>query len=842
MMKTNMLTGLACAAFLWPLATGCGEESTLAGGAKGSIAPDITLHAEPITAANTDASRASADRPVTTNDLSLRLTALDGDYTNTWTPMSTFDPTHEFSVGRYHIEAFYGSPDEEGYGKPYYYADDEIKVVTGRTTPVSLSATLANSIIKVVYTDAFREYMAAGYSARIHSAGGAYIDYDETNPEELYVRSGEVSLDLSVTKPNGVSGTFEAATFTAKPRYRHTVTVDVNGGDTGKAEGLVITFDETLGSETIEIDLSDDILSASAPTITPQGFTDGETIDVVETVPPGRDLKMNVVARGKIGAVTLTTSSAALLAAGWPAEVDLSAPAADLKEKLQALGLNTLGIWNRPDEMGVIDFTGVPAHIAYADGADNTSTFTVVVKDMQGKVCDPLSLSIAVEKLRLELTEGAITANGRVDLTLDYNGADINDLTFKALNTRNTYTTLNVETAVRDAATGLWAVTLTHPASDPVISVENPLKITASSGHVSDEITVKAPAMIIDEASLNPFAKKAFIPVKFTDEAAASQSDAVTIQTSTDGSTWTNAPATPQAASSRAIVKTVSYEVTGLQPSTTYHVRAILGDEQSLSATFTTEAALPIPSNGGMERWYNEKVYAKTTYVGSWGAGMDEILRWFANSEGESYWATRNALTTAQTSGTTCYYTSYSGTIPVSGLSGQAAEISTLGYGEGSTYNSKSGGGTNKHTAVGMLFIGNHTASGETSETIEYGKPFTSRPSGFKFQYKFAPYNGESFQAYMVVENRDNGVVTELGRGEIVSGEAQGSFTEGTVNLTYTNISLKATHMYIVFLSSTAGSSAAVRGVTGSYPTTKGFSDSRRVGSVLTVDDIELFY
>ena len=35
------------------------------------------------------------------------------------------------------------------------------------------------------------------------------------------------------------------------------------------------------------------------------------------------------------------------------------------------------------------------------------------------------------------------------------------------------------------------------------------------------------------------------------------------------------------------------------------------------------------------------------------------------NEGGSSWWATRNALTTSQRSGVSCYYTSYSGTVPV---------------------------------------------------------------------------------------------------------------------------------------------------------------------------------
>ncbi|MCM1164286.1 MAG: DUF4493 domain-containing protein [Muribaculaceae bacterium] len=839
-MKKSILTGMALCALLLPLTTGCSEESTQAGGDTGRLAPGVDFKSEPLTArGDSGNSRATADKTVTVDDLSLRLLALDRDYTNTWTPISTFDSSQEFASGRYKVEAFYGSQEDEGYGKPYYYGSQEITVLTDRTTPVSINVTLANSIIKVVYTDAFRQYMAAGYSAQLHSAGGAYFDYDEANPEELYVRPGEVSLDLNITKPNGKSGQFEAARFTAKPRYRHTITVDVNGGEVGSAESLKITFDETLDKEEVDIDISDDILSASAPTITPAGFTPGEEIEMVEGVTPADGLKMNIVARGKISTVTLTTASESLLSAGWPAEVDLANPDVAVKSKLMEMGLNTLGVWNRPDEMGVIDFTNAVAKIPFKEGGNNLSTFTVVVKDKNGKVCDPVSFSVNLQQLRLALTSGVISGAGQLNLTVDYNGADISKVEFKAVNSRNTLTPLTVKSATQ-GADGLYTVVVAQPDNDPVISPDDNITVRAYAGSLMSEIIVKAPAMNISAPTINAFAKSAYVPVNFTDAAVAAQSGNVELFISTDGLSYRKVqnPVAQSAPRSRAaeILKTVTYLIRGLEPSTNYWVLSRLGSEESVAATFTTEAATLLP-NAGMENWYSESVYtSKTAWVGE-----TDIVRWFANANGESFWATRNALTTAQSSGTTCYYTSFSGTVPVNGNSGKAAEISTLGYGEGSTYANSSGTiGENKHTAVGMLFIGNHSASGETSETIEYGKPFTSRPAGFSFKYKFAPINTESFKAYMVVENRNNGVV-ELGRGEIVSGTAQSNFTTATVNIDYKNKSLKATHIYIVFLSSTA-ESPAVKGVKGSKGTFNGFADSKRVGSVLTVDDIELIY
>lgn len=148
-----------------------------------------------------------------------------------------------------------------------------------------------------------------------------------------------------------------------------------------------------------------------------------------------------------------------------------------------------------------------------------------------------------------------------------------------------------------------------------------------------------------------------------------------------------------------------------------------------------------------------------------------------------------------------------------------------------------------------MLFMGEHSYSGPGNkkefqadkEVFNYGRAFTSRPTSLSFDYKFAPVNNESFKAYVVIENRDGGKTTELARAELVSGTAQSAFTNTTLNLKYTNQSLKATHAYIVFISSTADSPKLTKRQ-GSKGAFAGYADSRYVGSVLTVDNIQFNY
>lgn len=138
--------------------------------------------------------------------------------------------------------------------------------------------------------------------------------------------------------------------------------------------------------------------------------------------------------------------------------------------------------------------------------------------------------------------------------------------------------------------------------------------------------------------------------------------------------------------------------------------------------------------------------------------------------------------------------------------------------------------------------MGSYTYDYSTDkETFSYGRPFASRPSALTFSYKFTSVESESFKAYVVVENRTGNTVTELGRGELISNESKSAFTTATVNIKYTNKSLKATHAYVVFVSSTADS-PSIKPVTGSKNALQGYTDARYIGNILDVDNILFTY
>lgn len=275
----------------------------------------------------------------------------------------------------------------------------------------------------------------------------------------------------------------------------------------------------------------------------------------------------------------------------------------------------------------------------------------------------------------------------------------------------------------------------------------------------------------------------------------------------------------------------------GLAPNTSYKVRmAYNGHTFSEAVDLVTEKAAQVP-NAGFETWSEQKCYGKNSGL---NIEIFEVFPYDYNNPSSKYWDTRNALTTSDKSGVANYYCQYSGTRSAQGASGLAAEISTVNWGEGSTFTVW--GGAKKNITPGMLFIGDYDLGNRTENM---GRQFQSRPEGVKFDYKFAQINGESFDAYAVVEHRAaDGTVTELARAKIDSDAAKtpvGDFKNVTLKFDYADRRLKATHITIAFVSSTSDS-PSVNSVQGSAGAFQGYKDSKYIGNVLTVDNVELIY
>lgn len=836
-MKNKLLFGLTAFAAAGILA-GCSDTFNPGSDKQGRIFPTVGLDTEVVTSTSGAKQAGSrAAQAVTPSQLALDLTSADGNVQRHWDSLDDFPSGEDWPIGAYTMEASYGSVDDEGFGKPYYYGKTEFSVKDGETTPVSLTAQLANSMVTVAYTDSFKKFFET-YSLELVTTGDNHVAYPNDAEGACYVKPGAVSLSLKVKKFTGAEATLTPRSFTAEPRHHYRLTLDVSAQS---GDGvLVLKFDEMLVQEDVIIDLSDELINAPAPTLTTKGFENGQTVSFIAGAAPSTPMTLSLIAHGGISSVVMKTTSNTLIEQGWPVEADLAAGDAALAARLKALGLSSVGLAHNPEKMAVINITEVMSHLEYIDGIDNTTELIFQARDKYNKVSDEVSVKFVLETLEMILSDPQAIFDGQTQLAfnMSFNGGSTENVKVQIRERSGKWADVaaTIEPVSRAAST--YRVVATVPASGDIeISAllanqrSNVLKVTRAQASYSlacddKDVFARSAKFLIAE---NPATKNGRA------KSRAAENIAATLQYSTDGVKYVDVPNVSQEGAYRV--------VSGLNAGTTYHFRALVENIPTSAVTITTEAATQLP-NSGMDEWsYNQ--------VG------DYQTLWFAGTS-SSQWGTMNPKTTSthgKGSSIISYggtaYRATSGTMPANGNvaknpsatanSGNqhkgtnAAMIRTVGWGSGNT--SFGYIGKCENITAGELFLG-HT---DAQFNAIRGMTFTSRPVSLSFYAKYVPFksgNGDFGVAEIKVKDASGAVIAEY-RKEIMESSDYGLIT---LPLQYAASSAKASTLEVNFYSS--GNSECLkfdRNYLSDADSSK-YTNQEYVGSKLYIDDITLNY
>lgn len=848
-----------------------------ASGRAGTISPMVSVDTQ-VTVGR--AARAATIDDVSVSDLSLRLTAASGAFTQTWTSVDDFDPSHEFTVGDYTMEAFYGSLEDEGFEKPYVYGSANLTVKANEATKVSLAAKLANSMVSVAYTPDFRQYFPS-YSARVHTTGGAYLDYAASETRPLYIKPGDVELFVTVTKPgSGKEATIKAADIQAKAAFHHKITVDVNPENGGAAPAqLLVSFDDDLNpTEPIVIDLTDELFNTPAPQVTLLGATHGVATDVTEGSNPFQQLHMDIIAMGGIKEATLTTSSASLITNGWPAEINLAEASAAQQSAMSALGFVEHGLWKNPGKAAVVDLKGVVDHLTFveAEGSPNKVKFTLVVTDANSKASDPVEIDIDLYRLLLQTTVSeaprlytrTISASITTSLTsldgvtMQINRGDGNwvnvpytagaavDGTFPVTVTADVTTETFQLRACKGAVTGAAASVTSLPSADSITLTE--AGVWATKAYVTYTTAESARAAI--RASRTARASRS----------SRAMTDPHILWIKQDGGQYAPATLSPVEGNAKQVL------ISGLQPATKYFLKvtdpensAELGPEVS----FTTETATPLP-NGDFEELVEEINVTDQLQGGEY----TRVLIFGGNMQNHQSllvkrpqnWATTNATTynksaanqnswfvVASVFNTSLEWTSKVATqggmggqtgkpapYNLSGISGNSMVIRNVAYSASGTTPE-----LHKKTAVPDGYYNENKpeisdiAAGKlflSSNGTATGIGFASRPASLSGKYLYSTDSQDTEENGVVTVRVMNGS-TEIGRGT-ASLAAASEATTFRVNISYSNTSLKATSLQVEICSSNRAASAIKVTKRAELYLQEAY------GAVLTVDALSLSY
>lgn len=821
-MNKTLIKGMLPAVVAFGL-TACSAEDSPLGGSTGSIAPEVALDTEVAASARS----ARSDAELTAEDLVLALTSSDGSYSNSWNGVSAFPTDEKFKTGGYTLTASYGTLENEGFDKPYYFGSTDLTVTENNTTRVSLTAQLANSMISVEYTDNFKGYMQA-WSAELHADAGEYIYYAQNETRPAYLRPGATSVNVELTKPNGQTAKLLAANFVTEPRHHYHVTVDLAQG-AGDAV-LIVKFDDSVDQEDIEIELSDELMNAPAPTVAAQGFDPAAPLTFVAGMAPA-DLapKFAIMARGGLAKVTLTTQSKSLVQQGWPESVDLMATPDNLQSRMRALGFDCLGLWKNPDKMAIVDFSAVLNYIGYLESGANESVFTIEVVDRFNKVCEQtVSLAVNVEKLELTLSnpETLMMEDDELALTMDYNGFDAEkNVKFQYYNQRGTWTGLSVKSITPVARSSKsYRVVLTVPADD------KDLRVRAVSGSTESailEVKRTEPPFKLACNENDVFATRALLSVSGDNESPAELAAKAKLLLSTDGgASYSEYTSLTQDGG--------NLNLSGLEHNTVYTARIEIDGMQSRPITFTTEEKLAIP-NGNLD--------ADVTINGS-GSHWENVV-----FEG---WGTNNPMTTwfdDNPAFSDYAYDKISGTKQTDDAhNGKAAQIRTNGW--GSSNSALIGvSGKCKYIDAGLLHLGASRTTrpsgyGDRSgylltDDLDCGIAFASRPSSVSFWFKYSAKNSSDHGlARAFVYDAAGNIIAQ---GSLELGSA-GSYTERTIPLSYNTGAAKAAKLYVSFQSTNIADALTKNSSWLNGPGAGNLSRGEYSGSTLFIDEVTLNY
>lgn len=837
-MKKLILCGLVTSmTMLW---SACDDDHDMGRGGEGSFNPIVALDVKPLNS-NTSDVKSRAEN-ITVADLGLRLLNDAGKAVGSWASVADFDATATFPTGRYTLEASHGRRDDEGFDKPYYFGSTAFTMAESTTTPVALTATLANAMVSVTTTEAYNSYFSSS-TVDLATSLGNTLRFVDSETRAAYVAPGSINIAANVTRPDGTTATYRAAAFAAEARHHYHVTLDVNGGNVGSGT-LSITFDDSVATQETTIDLSDEFTLTSAPSVGATGFNSGDIISVVEGSEYNSPLRFVVSAPGGLSSVKLETVSASLAARNWPATVELVNASLENQALLASLGLTQMGLWRNPDRMAIVDLAAVLANLSHVAGADNLTTFRLTVTDRLSRQSTPVELNVNLGALNLELLNAGRMFEEQEDLDFDmnFNGASPQStVKLQYLNQVGTYSDLKV-LSMEKTGENLYRVRV-EGFKSPNDATSVTLRAQAYS--LSGKLIATSPAFVVNRIiaqfalACNPgdiYANHGALRLTSSNDPVEEVANGGVLEMSTDGGE-----------SYKRYVYSLQgtmLKIAGLIPGTKYIARMQYKEVPSRRITFSTEDAAQLP-NAGMEDWVTN------------GSGSNWECYYASPSRDASLWGTNNPMTTSQ--GADLGYCRISGSVPSSDANSgftsdahsgnNAAVIRTIGWGSGNSA-AFGVGGNCKYIDAGLLHLGANryerptTHAGKvtgsvTTDDLVCGIPFASRPVQMSFWYKYVAKNSaDSGSALVWLKDAAGNKLFET----VIALPSQSTYKEIVIPINYTNTETKVASIYVRFLS-TSTESTLVKD--SKYLDGPGFGNLSRgtyMGSKLLIDDIQLQY
>lgn len=811
----------------------------------------LSLSADGNIAASTRADDTKATIIPAAADFGVSLSRTDGSFNKKWNLLEEFNKEELFPIGEYKIEAFYGDRDVEGFENPWFYASDNVAVTAGDQKNVSLTATLANSMVSIRYTDEFKSNFTS-YSAAIRSTGHDYVVFAQDEDRPAYMAPSQIELNLTLTNASGKKVTLQPAGFRAEARRHYIVKIGVNGASSTGNLTLDVQFEEDVVSETVEVPLGDELFEAPAPSVVAKDFTDGETLSAFESFTPVGNPRYEVYAFGGLKEVVLTLNQSSTYHSPFGSEVQLVGASAIDQANVTASGIEVTGLFRNPDKMGIVALKNFLAKLPIG-----SHTVTLVAKDVQTRVSEPVTLHVVVSAvdIRIEPVANMEYRGTEGEIYLSTNSPDVRDrVAFKVTVDERDAEILEITDLSSAEGTATLPYKYKYKVKTPELRLESsPLKAyygSSADPRAETRLVVDFPKYDI---LVDPFAKKVKLKVVPEDASKLSQitSDIVIISNG-------------RQVDENRVQKNLTtgiINVFDLTESTTYsNVEFALSNAsnpRTAIPAFTTESIVDVP-NGSFAETHKTLSISNLTVGGGFRVSPLNYNVTSSIDRSEPIgWSSVNAKTCYSGAANINSWFVVPSTFSENGY----VVIRSVGYNHNGRTPDRSGGAFNTtyyctntpgeaglDKSIGELFLGSYSYD-SNGEHRNDGIDFGSRPLTLTFKYRYTPVNNEVAEAYIKVFNSSG---KEISQG-ILRLEASSDIKERTVILDIYDFGEKANTIQLGFKSS----ASTIRTPSIVIPTGSALNeggglrnDNRSAndykafakGSELIIDDVKLGY
>lgn len=737
----------------------------------------------------------------------------------------------ELRVGNYTVFADLGNPEVEGFEQPYYSGSKDIHLEKGENVDVDLECKLANSILKIDYTDNFKKYFST-YSSSVATSKGNTVEYVQDEVRGAYLAAGEVTVSVKVQKTGANEATLNVGKYTLSPQYEYALTLDVDAS----SALMAITFSENVNNEEpITINVSDAALNANPPYMVGEGFVSGDVLKPVEGCTFDENTMVTINAEAEIKSCVMTTTSDYLIGKGWNESIDLVSPDEQALEAINNSGVALKGFSGSIGKMAFVDFSGLISTLP----KENPIEVKLVVTDKLDKKSEEFVFQVETQDCMFSVSSTAEEApflGNECKVNVSLLEGDVKNIKFALSDGGQPLSIKEISEPVQVGEVNQYTMTLGRDDGQPFKETFN---LSAEYLTYSHEIELPVCfGLMMDNVENDVWAKRA--TVHLYNETAEN----VLIQKKESDGAWVN------------VEKTLNEDgritAYGLSPDTQIALRAVKkSDNEFTNEVYVkTWKAVSLP-NGNMDEWtvgpdgmeghgdteYNWNVTYHYTHLPyrSWE-------RWYPYASSENpHWDTVNELTTSDGTETESFsaigtgdkrwtrYVANSGTVRTTGKDGYGALVRTVGWGDGNTALGSSANAINNITP-GELYLGTYDSS------PQYGISFDGLPDSLRFDYKYFTKGADRFVVQIQMYSGQTLMVDQtLSADEALPVD---DWTEKYIPFVYLNKQSEPTSLSIIFKSGTSTSKDDIRVFAPGANLTTG----ENIGSELYLDNIELIY